>query len=171
MFAGIRLHSVGMILASVCVCCFEILCILYIFKYCIFMCILCIMLRAPTQMSYRSLGLPWWNKAIVIIVVRYHCFITNTPNTKHLYKICTTSADHLQHCTNVIQIFCVCWEYPPLIKALYHSERNVICNMHGWNNWWNTDAYCTFLGHQTKQISTDRTSETCLCHVNIDVKV
>ena len=30
----------------------------------------------------------------------------NPANTKHLHNICTTSA---QHCTNVIQMFCVCW--------------------------------------------------------------
>ena len=34
-------------------------------------------------------------------------------NTKHLYNICITSAQRLttleQHCTNVIQMFCVFW--------------------------------------------------------------
>ena len=30
-------------------------------------------------------------------------------NTDHLYNICTTST-LVQHCTNVIQMFCVCWE-------------------------------------------------------------
>ena len=35
-------------------------------------------------------------------------------NTKHLYNICITSAQRrktlVQHCTNVIQMFCVCWD-------------------------------------------------------------
>ena len=30
-------------------------------------------------------------------------------NTKHLNNICTTSSMLVQHCTNVIQMFCVCW--------------------------------------------------------------
>ena len=34
-------------------------------------------------------------------------------NTKHLYNICTTSAQRLRHCTNVIQMFCVDWDTPP----------------------------------------------------------
>ena len=32
---------------------------------------------------------------------------SKTENTKHLYNICTTFA---QKCTNVIQMFRVCWE-------------------------------------------------------------
>ena len=39
---------------------FEILYIYVCFVY---------MLRAPRQMSYRSLGLPSWNKAIIIIII------------------------------------------------------------------------------------------------------
>ena len=34
----------------------------------------------------------------------------NPVNTKHLYNICTMLDKRLQHCTNVIQMFCVCWE-------------------------------------------------------------
>ena len=31
-------------------------------------------------------------------------------NTKHLHSICTTSSTLVQHCTNMIQMFCVHWD-------------------------------------------------------------
>ena len=36
--------------------------------------------------------------------------VTIPANTKHLYNIYTTSAQRRRRYTNVIQMFCVCWE-------------------------------------------------------------
>ena len=40
-------------------------------------------------------------------------------NTKHLYNVGPTSSTLVQHCTNVIQIFCVCWDIMSTNKFIW----------------------------------------------------
>ena len=42
-------------------------------------------------------------------------------NIKHLYNIYTTSPTLVQHCVDVIQIFCVCWYSPCVHKSIYFA--------------------------------------------------
>ena len=58
-------------------------------------------------LACRSRYLGWMNKHVIMATTK----VKRSQQTKHLYNICTTSAQHLQHWPNIVQMLYNCFVF------------------------------------------------------------